>query len=140
LATSLHAPAAAAPAASAVPRQRGAYAIIRNSEGRVLVVTAANGRCYLPGGRIEPGETPQAALRREIEEECGWRAAVGERILAARQPIMDDRVMLDASYWTARLLAPAAVIAEHGMRWIEAADAAACLHRAGDVAALRATT
>jgi ADP-ribose pyrophosphatase len=28
----------------------------------------------LPGGRIEPGETPRAAARRELEEETGWRA------------------------------------------------------------------
>ncbi len=28
----------------------------------------------LPGGRIEPGETPRAAARRELEEETGWTA------------------------------------------------------------------
>jgi len=33
-----------------------------------------------PGGKIEPGETPQQALVREIEEELGVEIAVGERI------------------------------------------------------------
>ena len=28
----------------------------------------------LPGGRIEPGESPRDAARRELEEETGWRA------------------------------------------------------------------
>lgn len=28
----------------------------------------------LPAGRLEPGETPRAGARRELEEETGWRA------------------------------------------------------------------
>lgn len=54
-------------------------AILRG--GRVLAArrttpTAAAGRWELPGGKVEPGETPDAALVREVREELGCEIAV----------------------------------------------------------------
>ncbi len=48
-------------------------------QGHVLFLIKPNGGLDLPGGRVEPGETPRQAVRREIEEETGLEA----RILAA---------------------------------------------------------
>ena len=41
---------------------------------------AAAGRWELPGGRVEPGESDQDAVRRECVEELGVRVRVGARV------------------------------------------------------------
>src|SRR5438045_453162 len=88
---------------TALRAQAGAYALIHDSEDRVLLVRAANGRFYLPGGRIEPCETPEQALAREVEEECGWSIRVTASLGEAFQPILGGSVMLRATYWRAEV-------------------------------------
>ncbi|MCB9734057.1 MAG: NUDIX domain-containing protein [Deltaproteobacteria bacterium] len=56
-------------------------AIIRDGEGRVLLARRRperrqGGRWEFPGGKIEPGETPEACLLRELEEELGLTGGV----------------------------------------------------------------
>ena len=113
-------------------RQSGAYALIGDRSGRVLLVRTESGRCYLPGGRIEPGEDARAALAREIEEECGCSALVEARLGKARQRIMDGSVELDATYWRARLGEPQCESGEHELMWVTSAEALDLLHRPGD--------
>jgi len=49
--------------------------VVRDASGRVLVIRRAHppdeGRWSLPGGRVEPGESPAEAAVREIREETG---------------------------------------------------------------------
>jgi len=45
--------------------------------GKVLLLRNDRAEWELPGGRIEPGETPEQCVAREIREESGWRVDPG---------------------------------------------------------------
>ena len=49
-------------------------------EGGVVLVKNPRNEWELPGGRIEPGESPQATLAREFEEELAVQVQVGASI------------------------------------------------------------
>lgn len=64
--------------------------VIRDVRGRILLARRTLGRdlagCWeFPGGKVEAGETPQQALRRELQEELGIEAVVGSPIIAVPQ-------------------------------------------------------
>ena len=54
------------------PPIRIAVALLTGSDGRVLLVRKRGTSVFMqPGGKIEPGEAPVDALRRELYEELG---------------------------------------------------------------------
>lgn len=56
-------------------------AVIHNQNGQLLLQEKASGEGWsLPAGAIEPGETPQEAVIREVFEETGFPISV-EKIL-----------------------------------------------------------
>jgi len=60
-------------------------AAVVERDGRLLVARRLKGShlagCWeFPGGKCEPGESPEECLARELVEELGTQAAVGEEI------------------------------------------------------------
>lgn len=50
----------------------GVAAVIRDVEGRILLQEKSSGEGWsLPAGAIDPGESPEEAIRREVREETG---------------------------------------------------------------------
>jgi 8-oxo-dGTP diphosphatase len=65
----------------------GSAADVETSSGALRVLVAQRsypvelaGRWELPGGKVEPGETEPAALRRECHEELGVELDIGDRV------------------------------------------------------------
>ena len=64
-------------------------AAILQREGKVLVGQRMPAQSHplkweFPGGKVEPGESPEQALARELEEELGIHGATGELITSYR--------------------------------------------------------
>jgi len=90
----------------------GAYAILP-LKGRFLITaqTAPEFDVQLPGGGIDPGESPLQALHREVLEEIGWSISKPRRLGAFRRFVY----MPDYDMWAEKLCH---VYAAHPVRQI----------------------
>jgi 8-oxo-dGTP diphosphatase len=97
-------------------------AVIRDADGRLLVCQrpegkALQGKWEFPGGKVEPGEVPELALRREVAEELACEVRVGRALAAVEHHYPECSIRLLPFLCTLRSGEPSAV--EHSeVRWV----------------------
>jgi 8-oxo-dGTP diphosphatase len=71
------------------------FAAISDENSRILCVRMnyATRAWTTPGGRVEPGESPLDALKREMLEESGLDVEAGELVGVYSKPYKDDIVL-----------------------------------------------
>ncbi len=74
-------------------------------EGRILLLRRAPGQKHagfweFPGGKTEPGETPQACLARELQEELGIAGQVGAHLMDSPYAYPGGAINLRAFWFT----------------------------------------
>jgi 8-oxo-dGTP diphosphatase len=96
---------------AAVIEKAGRFLVTRRQPGIHL-----EGMWEFPGGKIEPGETQEAALRRELVEELEVEADVGECVHRTKHTYPDRTIELHF-YRCSLLGAPRPALGQ-GMRWV----------------------
>jgi 8-oxo-dGTP diphosphatase len=87
--------------------------------------SALAGGWELPGGKVDPGESPQAALHRELREELGVSVLLGDQLTGplgeGRWPLGDAYAM--TVWWAVVVEGEPAPLEDHDvLRWLTADD------------------
>ena len=105
------------------PQIRVVAAVIANEAGKYLITQRRKsavlpGLWEFPGGRVEPGETDEDALKREVRERLGVDVAVKERM--ARRSHDYEGYSVELSLYSATLQPGATLSARRvaDFRWV----------------------
>jgi 8-oxo-dGTP diphosphatase len=97
-------------------------AAVIDRDGRVLIARRRSGDRFggvweFPGGKIEPGESPEESLRREIDEELGMAIEIGPCLGAFPyvSPAWSIELIAFRAVWTSGTM----ILREHDeVRWV----------------------
>jgi 8-oxo-dGTP diphosphatase len=96
---------------------------IENGAGKVLLSQRKPGGHMallweFPGGKIEPGETPERALARELKEELNLDASVGRALARVVHAYAEFAVELQL-YWATADLATLQPVDVHAIQFVD---------------------
>lgn len=97
----------------AVIIENGKILCAQRGEGKILSL-----KWEFPGGKIEEGESPQEALRREIEEEILCKIEIGEQI---EHTVYEyDFGIVHLTTFSCKIIEGTPVLTEHvDVKWLE---------------------
>ncbi|MBW4578983.1 MAG: A/G-specific adenine glycosylase [Tildeniella nuda ZEHNDER 1965/U140] len=109
-----------------VPHKNIGVAVISNDQGHILIDRRRQegllgGLWEFPGGKVEPGETVEACIQREIREELGIEIAVGDRLIIVDHAYSHFRVTLNVHHCQHLSGEPQAIECDE-VRWVTLTD------------------
>ncbi len=86
-----------------IPRKMIGVAVIWNDQGQILIDRRRQsgllgGLWEFPGGKLEPGETVEGCIQREIREELGIEIQVGDRLITVEHTYSHFHVTLNVHH------------------------------------------
>ena len=104
-------------------------AVIRSVDKNGTKVVLATQRGYgnykdwweFPGGKVEPGETPEQALRREIREELDAEIAVGKHLTTVEYDYPEFHLSMDC-FWCSLSDGHLTLLEHEAARWLPLSD------------------
>jgi mutator protein MutT len=98
-------------------------AALIQKNGKILLALRKAGKHMgpkweLPGGKVDPGEEPEQSLRRELKEELGIEAQIGQYLGSTR--FRGHRLRLQVHLYRVSHIDGTFVLREHeAIRWVE---------------------
>lgn len=97
--------------AAAIIEREGLILIGKRKAGRFA------GKWEFPGGKVEPGETPEACLKRELREELGIEARIMQIVLSTRH--IYTHMAIELITYRAEVLSGDMRLHDHSeLRWV----------------------
>jgi len=105
-----------------IPHKRIGVAVIWDGQGNILIDRRKQsgllgGMWEFPGGKLEPGETVEECIRREIREELGIEIEVGDRLISVDHTYSHFRVTLEVHHCKHLSGEPQAIECDE-IRWV----------------------